>query len=60
MTKIAGVPVIKYNKTNNYIERYESISEAARQNNIKREGIRNVLNYYAKSAGGYYWRIDEL
>jgi hypothetical protein len=58
MAKAFGVPVIKYNTTHNYIQRYESIGEAARENDIKREGIRNVLRYYAKSAGGYYWRLD--
>jgi endo-1,4-beta-mannosidase len=59
MAKAVGVPVIKYNSTHNYIERYESISEAARQNNIRKEGINNVLRYYAKSAGGYFWRVDD-
>jgi hypothetical protein len=58
MCNALGKPVIKYNATYNYIQRYESIGEAARENNIKRENIRNVLKFYAKSAGGYYWRYD--
>jgi hypothetical protein len=56
MAKAVGVPVIQYNKNNEYMKTYESIAEAARQNNINKKGISNVLHGQAKSAGGFYWK----
>ncbi len=56
MANAVGVPVNKYNKEYVFIKNYESISEAARQNNITKEGISNVLSGQAKTAGGYIWR----
>jgi len=36
-------------------EVFESISQAERSNNISRNGVSNVLNGRAHTAGGYHW-----
>jgi len=39
---------------------YESQTIAAKENNITREGVRDVSNGRYKTAGGYIWkRINE-
>ena len=50
-------PVIQYSLNNKIIKEYQSPSEAIGQTNIK--GILNVLNGWAKTAGGYKWKYKK-
>ena len=46
--------------TNEVLAIYESQTIAAKENNITREGVRDVSNGRYKTAGGYIWkRINE-
>jgi hypothetical protein len=49
-------PVVKYDKHGNILNRYNSISEAAMDNNIKsKSDIANVCKSKFFSAGGFLW-----
>lgn len=56
--KIKVVRIKKEDKKN--IKIYDSINEAARQNNITKSAIYNVLNKKRNTANGHYWcRLNE-
>ena len=49
--------VAKYDKNNNLIEIYESISEASRKNNINITSISYSANGKRKTGGGFIWHF---
>ena len=42
----------------NFIEKYESINEAARKNNCFASAISNCARGVCKSSGGYKWKYE--
>lgn len=48
--------VYQYTLNNEYVNEYPSVCEAARQNNISRSAIANVLCGISKTSNGYIWR----
>lgn len=50
-------PVLQFDKDNNLIAEFESMSEAFRQTGIQRQDIGKVCLGKLKSAGGYIWKI---
>lgn len=51
--------VIKYSISNQEIQRYDSISEASRINNIPISSISNACRGNANTAGGYIWKFEK-
>ena len=49
--------VAKFDKCNNLIEVYESISEASRQTSIKISSISCSANNKRKTGGGFIWHF---
>lgn len=47
--------VVQYDKQNNFISQYNSISEASKVTGIHTTSISNVCKGVAKTAGGYIW-----
>jgi len=62
--EIAGnptlVPVNQYDIEGNYIDSYDSISQAAELNEIRGGTISNVARGFCKTAGGYQWSYKLL
>lgn len=48
--------VIQYDLKGNYINTYDSLVEASRQNNVSPHGICNVACGRRNKAGGYIWK----
>lgn len=48
----------KYDKEDNFIAEYNSINEAATENNISRHSISKVLNGVYKVGGGFVWKYS--
>lgn len=53
-----GKPIIKYDKSGNFIEKYPSRSEAERQNNICIP-MSDIKKGTQKTAGGCIWKYEE-
>ena len=51
--------VLKLSKDGIILDKYYSISDASRDNNISRVGISNALLGKSKSSGNYFWRYYE-
>jgi hypothetical protein len=49
--------IIQYDKDNNMIKEYISISEAGRTSGVKKSNIQQMLSGNTKSAGGFIWKI---
>lgn len=52
------VRVNQFNLDGKYINTYESIKKAAKENGIKPCSISNVINCKKNTAGGYYWALE--
>lgn len=52
--------VEQYDKNNNFINKYISVSEASRQTGIGRSNINNCIRNLTKSAGGYIWMYENM
>lgn len=48
--------ILQYDKNNNFIKKWESVSEASNELNIYRNAIVRCCNNTQKTAGGYVWR----
>lgn len=62
MNKSKGVKraINKYDLTGNFIEQYESITIASKENAINPKSIRDAANKKQRHAGGYVWKyVDE-
>lgn len=55
--EITKKKIAKYDKNNNLIEIYESISEASRENNIKISSISYSANGKRKTGSGFIWHF---
>ena len=51
--------VIKFSKDKEIIEKYPTVSQAARENNLSVSNISDVCNGRAKTAGGFFWMFEE-
>ena len=51
------IPILKI-KGDQIIARYESISEAARENNLSKGNIQRVLGGSRKTTGGFKWKYE--
>jgi hypothetical protein len=56
MKGIGNVGVIKLSKSWLFIQEYESVSVAAKENGILQSSLSNVLTGRSKTAGGYIWQ----
>jgi group I intron endonuclease len=52
----ARIKVIQYDLNNNYINTHNSISDAAKANNIERNSISKNINGKTKTACGFIWK----
>ena len=52
----ARIKVLQYDLLNNYINTYQSISEAGKLNNIDYRTISKNINGKLKTAGGFIWK----
>ena len=50
----------QYNKNGNFINEYDSISEAARTTKICRSNISLCCNNILETAGGYIWKLKKV
>ena len=55
-----SISVYKYDLNGNYIEEYNSIADANRDNNISNGKISECCNGKRKSAGGYMWSYEKV
>lgn len=51
--------VVKLSLAGGFIEKYKSLMEAGRQNNIQQGNITNCLKGRCKSVGGYRWVLEK-
>lgn len=56
--KVKLKPVIQLDKENNFIQKFNSISEANRKTNVALADIHRCCNNLRNSAGGYIWRYN--
>jgi group I intron endonuclease len=52
--------IIQYDKDNNMVKEYISISEAGRTSGVKKSNIQNVLSGITKTAGGFIWKYKSI
>ena len=52
--------IVQYDKDNNIIKEYISISEAGRTSGVKKSNIQQMLSGSSKSAGGFIWRYKSI
>ena len=55
-----GIPVYQYDLNGNYVDEYESISEAARKLGYGRSTICAVLNHERQTAYGFQWSKEKV
>lgn len=53
-------PVIKYDKNGKRLQKYETITEASKQNDIPVGNISRCCLLKAKSAGGFKWLYADI
>lgn len=58
-TKPKGRAIIKMNDEMEVIEKYDTVSSAAKENGISPKSIRDVANGVYKHAGGFVWRYAD-
>jgi len=51
------IGVLKFDKNMNFLESYESIVRASKDNNIHENAIRNCLHKRTKTSGGFIWKM---
>lgn len=51
------IPVLQYSIDGKFIKEFKSVKQASEQLGIHRHSISNVTHGWAKSAGGYVWRL---
>lgn len=56
--KVKLKPVIQLDKENNFIQKFNSISEAHRKTGVALVDIHRCCNNLRNSAGGYLWRYN--
>jgi hypothetical protein len=54
---LRDVAVLQYDKNGDLIGEHKSVKEASLSTNTNPRGISNAIHGWAKSAGGYIWRI---
>lgn len=52
-------PVLQYSKSNNFIIKFDGMSEAERITGIKRQNIAAVCNGKQKTAGNFIWKLNK-
>lgn len=56
--EINSRPVMQFSLSGEYIQTFNSISEASERTSISRTGIENVLNGWSLTSGDYQWSYD--
>jgi len=56
ISNLISTPILKFDKQNNFIEEYKSITSAAKSNNISITAINNNLKNKSNSSGGFIWK----
>lgn len=56
LNKKSGIKVEKYDLNGNFIERYDSIRMAAKENNMYRNQISSCCKGIYKKSNGYIWK----
>lgn len=59
MSKSIGKKIKQYTQENIFIKEYETVTLAAKETDIGRRNIQNVLSGKTKTAGGFIWRYAE-
>lgn len=57
--KALCIPILQFDKQNNFIKEYSSAAEAEKHIGVKRDNICSVLKGKSKTAGGYIWKYKE-
>lgn len=52
--------VVQYDKEGNYIQTFESLTQAALQTGLRKGNISNVCSGRKKTLGGYVWRYEDV
>lgn len=52
-------PVYQFDFNGNFIKRYISVTQAAEENNLNKQGISLSCNDYSKTCGGYFWSYND-
>jgi hypothetical protein len=52
--------VVQYDLEGNYIKTYDSLTEAALTNNLRKGNLSNVCLGRKKTLGGYIWRYEDV
>ena len=60
MTKAIGRKISQYSKEGEFIESFISITSAQEKTGITRRNICNTLRGCSKSAGGFFWKYDDI
>ena len=53
------ISVLQYDLQGNFIKEHKSVTHASVETNTNRRSISNVTHGWAKSAGGYIWRLKK-
>ena len=49
--------ILQYDRSGNLVKKYNSITEASRENNIALQNISRCLRNKSKTAGGFVWKF---
>ena len=52
-------PVYQFDLNGNFIKCYESVTQAAKENNLSKQGISKSCNDWSKTCGGYFWSYSD-
>ena len=52
-------PVYQFDLSWNFIKRYESVTQAAKENHLSKQGISKSCNDCSKTCGGYFWSYND-
>jgi len=59
MIKANNIPIIQYDKNNNFIKEWISATQASKKLNLTRSSITAVCRGRLKSTGGFIWKYKE-
>lgn len=55
---VCSKPILQYDKSNNFLLKYDSIKDAHRKTGILAESISNCLRGKSKTSGGFIWKYQ--
>lgn len=60
LKEVASIPIVRYSKTNEYIDEFKGVHDAFRLTGICYQNIHACCKGRLKSAGGYIWKYKQL